>query len=307
MIWINTKRILKTGFVNFWRNGIVSMSAVLMMTVTLISISTVIFNNAVLDHTLKSLKESVDVNITFLPEASEEDILLLKETIETFEEVESVEYLSREDVLINYQARHADDPRVISALDILDENPFFAILNVQAVNPNEYESIYLYLEENYPTGRVDSIIDNVNYTEKQIAIQRLTDIIAGSEKLGLIAAITFIILSILITLNTIRLIMYISKDEIRVMNLVGAESEYISGPFAVMGAVYGIVSSIIVALVLYPITYWMSPLISYIFGDFNLLNYYIANFGRMFLIILGSGIVIGSISSMLAINRYLKS
>ncbi len=306
MIWINAKRILKTGFVNFWRNGVVSISAILVMSITLLIISSVIFNGAVLDHTLETLKESVDVNITFLPEATEQEILNLKETLLTFPEVASVEYISREDVLINYKARHADDPRVLRALDILEDNPFFAMLNIRAVNPDDYQLIYLYLAENYPTGRVDSIIDNVNYAQKQVALERLSNIITGTENLGFIIATTFILLSILITLNTIRLIMYISKDEIRVMNLVGAESEYISGPFAVMGAIYGIVSSFLVVLVLYPVTYWLSPLVINIFGDFNLFNYYIANFGRMFLIILGSGIIIGAISSMLAINRYLK-
>jgi cell division protein FtsX len=35
MIWLTTKRIIKSGFVNFWRNGFVSLSSIVVMVITL--------------------------------------------------------------------------------------------------------------------------------------------------------------------------------------------------------------------------------------------------------------------------------
>lgn len=307
MIWINLKRVLKTGAINFWRNGIISLSAVLMMSITLLVISSVIFTSALLNNTLNGLREKVDVNVTLLPDASETKIATLKTDLESLPEVQSVEYIEKQDVLLNYQERHANDQKTLAALNELNENPFGGVFNIIAISPDNYEAIDVYLEEHYPTGRADSVIDDVNFAQKKVAISRLNTIINEGEKFGFIVTVMFILLSILITLNTIRLAMYISKDEIKVMNLVGAESSYIRGPFIVAGAMYGISSCLLVMVLLYPLTYWIGPMISDIFFGLNIFNYYVANFGQMFLIIFTSGVFIGAISSFLAINRYLKN
>lgn len=306
MIWLNFKRILKTGFVSFWRNGVVSLSAVLVMSVTLLIIASVVFTSALLNHTLNGLKEKVDVNVNLMTDVFEDDILDFKKALESLPEVMSVEYITAEQVLENYKIRHADDQKMLSAIDELNENPFGAALNVKAHSPEFYEDIQNFLEQNYPTDQPDSIIDTVNYARKQEAINKLRLIIDAGEQFGMIITFLFILLSILITLNTIRLAMFISRDEIRVMTLVGAEKGYISGPFMVTGAMYGVVSAIFVLIILYPITYWIGPKIAPIFFDLNLFNYYLNNFGRMFAIIFLSGIFIGAIATSLAISRYLR-
>jgi len=306
MILVNIKRILKTGFINFWRNGVVSLSAVLVMSITLLIVSSVIFTTALLEHTLDELKAKVDVNISMIPSVFEEDIFDLQKNLESLPEVESVTYISREEVLENYEQRHAEDQKILAALDELDDNPFGANLNIIAQSPDLYENIQLFLDENYPVDTNTSIIDDVNFFEKKMAIDRLNSVIQAGERFGIIITFIFILLSILITLNTIRLAIFISKDEIKVMNLVGADSAYISEPFIVTGAIYGIFSAILVLVLLYPISYWVGPNIASIFFDMNIFNYYLDNFWRMLGIIFFSGILIGSVSSFLAISRYLK-
>jgi cell division transport system permease protein len=306
MIWINFKRILKAGWKNFWRNGVVSLSAVLIMSITLIIIASVIFTGALLENTLNGLREKVDVNISARPEVLEAEVLQLQKNLESLPEIETVEYINREVVLENYRARHRDDQKIIAALDELSDNPFGHALNIKAEDPQYYESIQNFLTQNYPQDRPDSIIENVNYAQKAEAIANLSAIITAGETFGAILTFLFILLSILITLNTIRLAMFTSKDEIKVMNLVGAESTYIRGPFIVAGAIYGVVSSIFVIILLYPATYWIGPYTADLSLGLNVFDYYISNFGRMFTILLFSGIVIGAISSFLAVNRYLK-
>jgi len=306
MIWINFKRILHSGFVNFWRNGVVSISAVLVMIITLFIISGVLFTSALLDHTLISLQQKVDVNINMLTTAPEQDILKLKEDLEKLPEIENVEYVSRDTALENYRERHKDDEKILAALDELNENPLGAALNVRAKDPSYYENIQNFLNENQAVSGQGAIIENINFAQKKEAIEKLRKIIDAGKQFGLIITIVFVILSILITLNTIRLAIFISKEEIRLMTLVGAEQSYISGPFVVTGALYGIVSAILVLIMLYPITFWIGPRISPIFFDMNVFGYYLSNFGQMFLIIFFAGIFIGAISSFLAINRYLR-
>ncbi len=57
--------------------------------------------------------------------------------------------------------------------------------------------------------------------------------------------------------------------------------------------------------VLYPLTYWLGPMTQRFFGT-SVFDYYVGSFGEIFLIIFFSGILIGSISSFLAIKKYLK-
>lgn len=305
-MWLNFKRILKTGAVNFLRNGVVSLSAVLIMSITLLIITSVLFTGAMLENTLEGLRAKVDVNISVFPEVLEDEALTLKRNLEALPEVESVEYINRETVLENYKARNAGDQKIIAALDELPDNPFGHALNIRARSPELYEGIQTFLNENYPQDRPDSIVDDVNYAQKAEVINRLNTIINAGEAFGAIVTFLFILLSILITLNTIRLAMFTSKNEIKIMNLVGADSSYISGPFVVTGALYGIISTIVVMILLYPITYWIGPSTAEISLGLNVFQYYISNFGQLFLILFGSGILIGGISSFLAVNRYLK-
>jgi len=56
--------------------------------------------------------------------------------------------------------------------------------------------------------------------------------------------------------------------------------------------------------VFFPLTLWLVRNITY-FGVFNIYDYYISNFFQVFAIILLSGIILGVISSFLAVRRYL--
>jgi cell division transport system permease protein len=100
--------------------------------------------------------------------------------------------------------------------------------------------------------------------------------------------------------------MHISRDEIKVMKLVGASGSYISGPFIVTGIMYGVFSSIITLIILYPITYWVGPTTATFFNGLSVFDYYLRSFGEIALIIFSAGILIGSISSFIAIKRYLR-
>lgn len=303
MLMLNLKRIFRTGFHQFWRNGVVSLSAVLVMFITLIVIAGVIFSSAMLKQTLESIKNKVDINVYFETSASETEILSVKEKIEKLSEVDFVTYISREVALENFKEQHKDDQQTMDALGELDENPLGASLSIKAKEPSQYEQVANFLEQNYPTG---SIVEKVNYFQNKKAIDVLTQIIDAGEKLGAIITVAFIVISILITLNTIRLAMFISRDEINVMKLVGASSNYIAGPFLVTGAIYGLVSGIITLVVLWPVTFWLGPITEKFFIETNVFQYYISSFGQMFLIVIFAGIFIGSISSYLAIKRYLR-
>ncbi|KKS57051.1 MAG: hypothetical protein UV23_C0033G0010, partial [Candidatus Nomurabacteria bacterium GW2011_GWF1_42_40] len=69
MTMITLKRIIKAGFLNFKRNGLISWAAVLVVTITLSVITTIILLQAVLHFSLNQIKDKVDVTIYFTVKA----------------------------------------------------------------------------------------------------------------------------------------------------------------------------------------------------------------------------------------------
>jgi cell division transport system permease protein len=307
MKWIDVKRICNSGWVNFWRNGYVSLASVLVMTITLFMIGSVVFTRALLESTLNEIKNKVDITVSFVPEALEEDILNVKKQVETLPEVELVHYASREEVLADFKKRHENDETNLAALDELGKNPFGAVLNIKAKDPGHYESIANYLDSKPALSKDGSpIVEKVNYQKNKIVIDRLKSIIDTSDRLGFAVSIIFIVISIIITFNTIRLAIYGAREEISVMRLVGAKNNYIRGPFVVGGIIYGLIAGIFTIIIFYPITYWVGSKTEVFFASINLFSYYLSNFGQIFLLIIGSGVLIGAISSFLAVKKYLK-
>ncbi|MES3005192.1 MAG: permease-like cell division protein FtsX [Patescibacteria group bacterium] len=307
-MWIKIKRVIRAGFFSFWRNGFISLSSILVMVVTLFVIGSTIFSGVILRSTLDQIKEKVDINVYFLTTTEEEDVLAMKESLENLPEVAPpIVYVSREDALADFRKKHENDEITLQALEELGENPFGATLNIRAKEPSQYESIARFLESNSAlSSDGEVIVDKVNYYQNKDVIDRLTRVINSANKLGLILTILLIGISILITFNTIRLVIYMSRDEISVMRLVGASANYIRGPFFVAGAIYGFISAVITLILFYPITMWLGGTTQNFFVGLNIFHYYANNFGQIFLIIVGSGVFIGSVSSFLAVRKYLK-
>ncbi|KKQ02799.1 MAG: hypothetical protein US18_C0015G0012 [Parcubacteria group bacterium GW2011_GWB1_36_5] len=298
------KRIIKAGFINFKRGGLVSFAAVLVVTITLSVITTIILLQAILYFSLNAIRDKVDVTIYFTVGAPEEKIISLKESLLKLPEVKNVSYVSATEALELFRDRHKNDYSTIAALDEIGNNPLGAYLNVRAKEISQYESIANYLKGDLPLSLgTTSIIDKVNYYQNKLVIDRLNNIIAGAQRLGFLITFILIIVSIIITFNTIRLTIFIAREEIGVMRLVGASKIRVRGPFMIEGAIYGIVATIITSIIFWPVTAWLGRNMTDFFG-LNIYDYYLSNFFQIFVIILLSGILFGVISSFLAVRKY---
>ena len=103
MFLTNTRRVIRAGFISFWRNRVISLASVLIMTVTLFVIGFVIFLGALFQSSLEQIRGKVDVNVYFVTDASEEDIFVLRDSLSELPEVASVSYTSREEALANFR------------------------------------------------------------------------------------------------------------------------------------------------------------------------------------------------------------
>lgn len=296
---------MKAGFINFWRNGFVSLAAILVVVITLFTMGTLIFSKAVLETALAHIQDKVDISVYFKNDADEKDILALRDSVSKFGEVKSAEYISAEKSLEDFKERHKDNATLMQSIEELEKNPLGAVINIKANQVSQYGSVASFLNsKNEPME--NSIIDKINYFQNKKIIDRLSKIIDSSKNLGVIVSLVLVIVSILVTFNTIRLTIYFSREEIEIMKLVGASNRFASGPFVVEGIMYGFFSALITMIIFYPIIVWIDPKIMAVFSEVSLLRYYINNFVQIFGLLLAVGVVICSFSSLIAVRRYLK-
>jgi cell division transport system permease protein len=319
MIFTKFKRIVRAGFVNFWRNSLLSLAAVVVLTLSLLFFGALIFASAFGQTLIKEVKNKVDINIYFTLSASEQDILSLGKTIEKLPEVASIAYTSRDKALADFKDKWKDNALILQGLDEIGSNPLPAVLNIKAKEPSQYSGIAKFLDNpknSSPSGDGISIVDKINYNQNKLVIDRLGRIIPAVEKTGSALAVLLVIIAVIIVFNTIRLIIFTSREEISVMKLVGASNTYIRGPFVVSGIMYGLFSGIFTLIILAVAAYYSDAAIIKFTGiegvnDFSLVvnlfsGYFLTNFGQIFSIIMGSGIVLGAVSSYLAVRRYLN-
>lgn len=299
---IQLKRAVKEGVVNFWRNGWVSIAAILVMVLALFTIGTLLFSNVLLTSALSRIEEQVDIGVYFKKDATEEEILNVESALSQLPQVKSVSYVSEEEALEKFRTRHSANALITQSLDELGGNPLQASLNIRARDPDQYEVIARFLD----SGAYSSLIDKINYFQNRVVIERLSGFLAASRAAGFGITLVFSLIAMLVVFNTIRLAIYTSRDEITVKRLVGATQRHVRAPFVVEGALYGAVSAIITIAVFYPLTLWLGPYTERFFGGPNIFGYYLSNFFEILLILLVTGVVLGVISSSVAIRRYLR-
>jgi cell division transport system permease protein len=194
----------------------------------------------------------------------------------------------------------------MEALNELNSNPFGATLSVKARDTDLYDDIINKINSNNLLGNASSSVDSINYSDIKTSIDRLTNIVDWLSNIGFILTVIFMLMSVMIVYNTVRLAIFVFRDEISVMKLVGASNFYIRGPFIVESAIYGLIASLITVILCYPATLWISEKTTVFFEGFNIFAYYKDNVFSLFFILLLCGITVSCISSALAVRKYLK-
>ncbi len=301
------RRVVKAGFVGFWRNAYVSLASIFVLTIALFVIGATMFLNQLLGTSLATLQSKVDINVYFVPDAPLEEINRIKAAVEALPDVAEVKFTSREDALAEYRERNKDNTIALQALEELDENPLGANLAIQAKETSQYESVARFLDEQRELEQPQTpIIDEINFARNKDSIDTLTSIIKATERASFIILGILLIAAVLITFNTIRLAIYTSREEIAIMRLVGASNMFIRGPFMLQGIMYGFISGVLALLLFYPLLIWVGPRTAAFF-ELNLFDYYLVHFGEIFGVLVGIGVVLGLVSSTLAVARYLRT
>jgi cell division transport system permease protein len=295
-------RIIRSSLVNFGRQGGLSFATCFILVMAISLMASLFFFKNLTDYAILNLKEKVDISVYFNKDSSETDILKVKDEIAQIPEVKSVEYISKEQALADFTQTHKDDSVLMESITELGENPLLASLSIKAWQLDQYEKVSEFL-----SGLQGStLVEKVDYYQRKPIIERIATLTSNMRFAGMIAGIFLCIVAVLVTFNTIRLAIMNQKEEISIQRLVGASNWFIRGPFFVQGTLAGILSALISFLLFALATWAVTPKVAFLFSDLNIFEIFRSNFWTIFLIEIISGIVLGTVSSMLAIRRYLS-
>jgi cell division transport system permease protein len=300
---ISLGRIIISGVTNLRRNIWLAGASTLIMTITLIILSSLSLMFIITNYSIKSIQQRVDISAYFKNETSESKILVVRDELQKDSRIKSVNYVSSEQAQNNFRTNHQNDQMVIDSLKELTENPFPATLQVKANNLEDYPGVAELLQSDKYKG----MIDEVNYEDNRVIIDRLNSLLKFIITFGSILMVVFCLIAILVIFNTIALTIYNRREEVEIMRLVGATNWYIRGPFIVEALTYSVIAAVITSALLIPIYFNMLPKISnYLTPGANIFNGNLPTFLLVIVVQLAIAFILSSISSLLAMRKYLR-
>jgi len=302
MKFLKLWRTLKEGFKNFYRNGWLSFATISVLTLSLYVVSIVIMLGITANLLLKNVQDKVNVSVYFNPDIKEEQIIQIKSELEKYKEIKSISYLSKNQALDEFLSGGGNNSAISQALKEIGENPLLASLLIKANSSDQYELITKAIQD----SSFNEKISRINYDKNKTIIERLNKVIALAKKAGLALGAIFVAISILITFNTIRITIYSHKQEFEIMSLVGASRMYVRMPFVFEGIFYGLSASIASIVLTLATAKFTSPLVQGTIPQGGLVSLYFQHFFAISGSLLIFGIILGVVSSFIAIRRYLK-
>lgn len=301
-------RIIQSGTINFLRNISLAVAAMAVMVVTLTIVLFSLITNATFINTISQITNKVDVSVYLKDTVSDAKAKEFVNQIRSRQDVNKVVYLNKQEALKAYISQNNNNPDLITAATETG-NPIPATIQIYPSNLNYVKEIKAYLVK--PANIVLQTADSPSYNGNQKeAIDNITHATDVLRKIGIITVVVFAVICALIIFNTIQMAIFNRRDEINVMRLLGANTWYIRGPFVVESAIYGLLSAVFSVLIINSAFIAASTALqasSLGLLDINYANqYFDSHFWLLLTLQIAVGIIIGTVSAIIATHRYLK-
>lgn len=304
--FIATERIFKNGLVSFGRNVWLAIAAIAMMAVTLSVLLTLVVVNATLNKSIRDITDKIDISVYLKDDINQTQIQNLSSQLQVLPSVKSVNFTSKEQALKNYKALNANNVGLLEAI-AETSNPLPASLQIKPRDPNQIQPVKDFLDR----SESRALYSSTSYSgSRKQAVDKITNAAHFFQQAGIAGIIIFVVVSVLIIFNTIRMAIFNRREELTIMRLLGATTWYIRGPFVVETMIYGIIAaglSLVFCFSLFSVA--SSTVEATTLGLLDI-GYSKTFFSQNLAAVVGgqlfAGIAIGGVSSIIATRRYLK-
>lgn len=288
------QRHLKEGFKSIIRNGWMSFAAISAVSITLLLVGGLIATVMNINGLATDIENDVSVRVYIDIAADEEAQDALQAELESLDNVENVQFSSREEELENVVGSYGDTFELFEG----DQNPLYNVFIVDTAGPEytaplaeEIESLAYVAEVNYGGAEAD----------------RLFSMTSTIRNVGVIVIVILIFTAVFLISNTIRITIFSRSTEIEIMKLVGATNWFIRWPFLIEGALIGFVGAVIPSTILWFVYDAVYQTVSrFLEGTYLSLLEPSPYMYQLIFLITSTGILIGAIGSSLSIRKFLK-
>ncbi|HEL2571817.1 TPA: ABC transporter permease [Streptococcus suis] len=291
------------------RNGWMTIAAISSVAITLSLVglfASVILNTAKL---ASDLEQNVRINVYLRANSTDQAETIVNEAGETvanpdyqkvynqitaLENVQSVTYSSKDEQLQKLTATLGDTWNLFQG----DANPLYDAYIIDTTEPQYVKTVATEI------AKIDGVTE---VRDGEVETERIFKLANLVRTWGLAATGLLLFTAVFLISNTIRITIISRSREIQIMRLVGAKNSYIRGPFLWEGAWVGLLGAILPSVLVYSLykMIYTSVNASLASQDLSLIsmNVFVPGMiGALFVI----GIIIGSLGSVISMNRYLK-
>ena len=260
--------------------------------------------SALVTSAIGTIEDTVTINVFISDDATDDEVQAFQEKLESWQNVQSVNFKSKDDALEDWRNMSSSADSTIAALD--GENPLPRSYEVVMEDSSQVEDMANRIKEDADfqamadNGDVD---ESVQYSQEMVG--RLFQV-TGYIRIAcivLVALLTFI--AFIFINNTIRLSITARRREIAIMRLVGASNGFIRGPFVTEGVLQALLGALLSIGVLELVRNFLMPRVMNMVSwwQFEIpIEVYLMTYGALILV----GLVIGLFGSAIAMRRYLK-
>jgi cell division transport system permease protein len=235
----------------------------------------------------------VEVSVFLREDASSEEIEALGRKIDAIPEVAEVYFENRLDAYENFKQLFRDNQALVQNVD---PSAMPQSYRVKLVDPADFPVIRARLAG-------DPAIDQIR--DEQAILKRLLAVTSVLRTGVMAVALVMLISAAGLIGNTVRMAVFARRKEIAIMKLVGATNWFIRVPFLIEGMVEGLIGGVFAILAIFAMKFlFIDPLR----GEIPFVPSWIDTGEILFTvpILLGAGILIAAVASLLAMRRFLE-
>lgn len=303
---LTLSRVTRYGLRNFTRNAWLTIAATAVMVITLLIIFVTVVASSVLGEAITSQKQKIDLSLYIKANASEDVLRTLAGKLRVQPNVTEVSISTSEN---EYKKASKDNVEGWSL--VVDEGikpAIPAVIHVKLADMSKRKAIEKFISGDPQFKQwVDSSVANSQDVEaRQQTINKLSSLMDVASSVGIVAGGFFVVISVLIIFNTIRMTIFSRRDEISMMKSIGADSYFIRGPFLIEAELYGVIAAIIAMVVGYLLSTKLLPSLGGYIEVKQTKSFILHWWWLILLGMITTGFVIGDLSARLALRKYLK-
>ncbi len=302
-MFLSLFRVIKFSFQDIIRNIWLSLVTIIILILALFTVNMLLVVKAIGNTAEGAVKNMIDVSVDLKTNASDKEIEVLISKIKRLPNVKNITYISKEEALPIFKKEYQDNPDILQALNELGQNPLSPTIIIKPVNLDNFDSLVNQL------NALDSkIIESRDFTDYKLMLQKINDITDKVNDAGIVLSIIFVLITLLVVYNSVRVAIYTHRREISIMKLVGASTSFVQMPYLLSSFIYTCIAMIFIIVVFYPFLSLLQPYLETFFVDYhvNLIEYFYGNIFTIFGIQLLVASLVNAFTSFLAVRKYAK-